>query len=727
MGTGLKFLFEEEVTMKQGTILGSQIGRWIILAAVVALLGALLLTIRPVGAQDAPPLIPNAETEFTYAENGTGSVTTYRATDPEGNKIFWTLEGTDAAHFKIEGGTLSFKSPPNYENATDRENTASVPPALPGNNIYRVTVRFGAGGQDGTPGGDDYDGDDLGKLDLTITVTNLDEEGGVSISSLQPQVGTELTATVFDRDGVAVVGSWKWARSDSMNGTFEDIPARSGDRTYRPTIDDLDKYLRVTVLYRDNVSGADNREKATVSANPVRKDTVTSNDLPKFPDQRTLGVAADTGDFARGATERFIHERSKAGTRVGAPVTAFDDATAIDLLTYSLADGPTAATGHASNFSINVRTGQITVSARGARAPLDAEAAENSAGHPGTPYSVTVRAIDGDGHSQNIVVSIWVVDVNESPGIRANSTANPPVMAPREMSHYERDRNNAPATPQTPVEIDADLDTATPVDNADYTAMDPEDDNTTLTWSLAGDDADKFVIDASASSAGLDGEALESTGAMARLFFRPEKVAGTPDFIPDFEKPGDVNKDNVYEVTLVVTDSLGKMGTYPVTVKVINSTEDNEPGKVKILNQVPEVAIALVAEFDDDDKPFRDLKWQWYRSSADGPTSPARCPGRTPEDHNPNAIDTVNEQRHFVETDSPDGWVKIAGATSKTYTPGYDEDSGGLSSVNDAGNVATWTGGDIDVVITTAAKRRQDPIAAGHSAQVPAGRGYVPG
>ena len=61
MGTGLKFLFEEEVTMNQGTILGSQIGRWIILAAVVALLGALLLTIRPVGAQDAPPTIRDAK------------------------------------------------------------------------------------------------------------------------------------------------------------------------------------------------------------------------------------------------------------------------------------------------------------------------------------------------------------------------------------------------------------------------------------------------------------------------------------------------------------------------------------------------------------------------------------------------------------------------------------------------------------------------------------------
>ena len=80
MGTGLKFLFEEEVTMKQGTNLGSQIGRWIILAAVVALLGALLLTIRPVGAQqETAPTLSNAETQFDYAEDGTGPVTTFRA------------------------------------------------------------------------------------------------------------------------------------------------------------------------------------------------------------------------------------------------------------------------------------------------------------------------------------------------------------------------------------------------------------------------------------------------------------------------------------------------------------------------------------------------------------------------------------------------------------------------------------------------------------------------
>ena len=100
--------------MNQGTNMGSQIGRWIILAAVVALLGALLLTIRPLAAQTP------AETVFDHNENDTGAITTYSSTDPEGNTIFWTLGGADAADFTIDGGSLHFKNAPNYEVPTDR-------------------------------------------------------------------------------------------------------------------------------------------------------------------------------------------------------------------------------------------------------------------------------------------------------------------------------------------------------------------------------------------------------------------------------------------------------------------------------------------------------------------------------------------------------------------------------------------------------------------------------
>ena len=66
---------------------------------------------------------------------------------------------------------------------------------------------------------------------------------------------------------------------------------------------------------------------------------------------------------------------------------------------------------------------------------------------------------------------------------------------------------------------------------------------------------------------------------------------------------GDKNKDNVYEVTIVVTDSVGNTAEYPVTVKVKNSTDDNKPGKVTILNRQPEIKARLEAKLEDSDKP----------------------------------------------------------------------------------------------------------------------------
>ena len=85
--------------MNQGTNLGSQIGRWIVLAAVVALLGALLLTIRPVGAQDTAPVPDPIESRTVEVPENTVDVYTFSADDPDTDdqKIFWTLGGADAA------------------------------------------------------------------------------------------------------------------------------------------------------------------------------------------------------------------------------------------------------------------------------------------------------------------------------------------------------------------------------------------------------------------------------------------------------------------------------------------------------------------------------------------------------------------------------------------------------------------------------------------------------
>ena len=65
------------------------------------------------------------------------------------------------------------------------------------------------------------------ELDVTVTVTNLDEVGAVTLQWLQPEVATPIKATLTDPDG-AVADSditWRWYRAKVSN------PNRNPDPT----------------------------------------------------------------------------------------------------------------------------------------------------------------------------------------------------------------------------------------------------------------------------------------------------------------------------------------------------------------------------------------------------------------------------------------------------------------------------------------------------------------
>ena len=505
-------------------------------------------------------------------------------------------------------------------------------------------MRFSAGGEDGTPDpADAYDGDDLDELELTVNVNNVNEPGMVAISSLQPQIGTQMEATLSDDDVQVGFGQWRWASAPAKSGPFTnyltpwvDENLDSDENTYRPVDDDLNQYLQVSVRYKDKVDDTV-KTAQTVSEYSVRKDLITSNTNPKYPDQRTLVGGTPIN---RGTTWRYVPENSPAGTNVGAPVTAFDDETSIDVITYSLRDPagsddnsvgmdddgdpatPPETDGHAASFNINPATGQITVAA-GTRLN---RADDIPTGDGPTTYSVAVIATDGDGHSERIAVTITVVKVNEPPSIdRVYSAATLSFTfatydigdrVPTEMSHYELDRTSRPART-----IDTNLDTdvlvasalvATNIEPATYRATDPDPedaDPNDLTWSLEGLDATRlnaagvpvpifvFVLAIEADTLEPTATATKTTGPTVTLAFNQA---------PDFEDPKDTNKNNVYEVTLVVTDStLVNRDELDVTVKVIDSTEDNQPGEVFLSNRQPEGASLLEASLEDPDKPSR--------------------------------------------------------------------------------------------------------------------------
>ena len=49
-----------------------------------------------------------------YPENGTATVVAYIGDDPEGQTVTWSLSGADAGDFEIDGGGLTFRTPPDY-------------------------------------------------------------------------------------------------------------------------------------------------------------------------------------------------------------------------------------------------------------------------------------------------------------------------------------------------------------------------------------------------------------------------------------------------------------------------------------------------------------------------------------------------------------------------------------------------------------------------------------
>ena len=84
---------------------------------------------------------------------------------------------------------------------------------------------------------------------------------------------------------------------------------------------------------------------------------------------------------------------------------------------------------------------------------------------------------------------------------------------------------------------------------------------------------------------------------------------------PDYESPGDSGGDNVYEVTLVVTDSKGNSDEQDVTVKVTNIEED---GVVTLSTLQPRVGFPVTATLADPDNVTADsVSWQWYDGAID--------------------------------------------------------------------------------------------------------------
>ena len=135
--------------------------------------------------------------------------------------------------------------------------------------------------------------DNEASIDVTITVTNVEEAGTVSFTSSQPQVGTILTASLSDPDGAVSEVSWQWASSPDQSD-WTDISG-ADTASYTSQSGDLGQYLRSTASYTDGEGSG--KSAQAVSGQAVQAAPVT-NAAPEFPSESAVRSVEENSSAA---------------------------------------------------------------------------------------------------------------------------------------------------------------------------------------------------------------------------------------------------------------------------------------------------------------------------------------------------------------------------------------------------------------------------------------------
>ena len=179
-------------------------------------------------ANRAPTFDEGESASRSVAENtppGTAIGKPVTATDRDRDRLTYSITGGDAARFSIDGSTGQISV--GQGTALDFESKSS----------YAFTARVSD------------PGNRRDTIAVSITVTNVDEPGVVTITPEQPRIGVQMTASLTDPDGSVNIQNWRWERSPDREAWAIISGARSA--TYTPTSLDEGSYLRANAAYDD--------------------------------------------------------------------------------------------------------------------------------------------------------------------------------------------------------------------------------------------------------------------------------------------------------------------------------------------------------------------------------------------------------------------------------------------------------------------------------------------
>ena len=475
------------------------------------------------------------------------------------DSLTWTVAGDDGGKFEITStgdsgrGVLTFKKAPakapDFESRGDKD----------GNNVYEIEIVVTdadlASGKDS-------------KLKVKVTLNNVEEVGELKLSQLRPIVGIPIFADAaaesgeIDKDIVEGVPEWQWYRGAGAAAAS----IVSGDGGITATLQtglnacdgDEDFTVAGTVCRIDDAKGA--------SYIPVADDVNTTlYAVAKYEDGNDAAADAATPD-----TEYVIvgsqHMVGGVPTANTAPVFDTDPGTPGNQGSEAVRSVDENAKGAKVGkpvLAIDADPLLYTLSGTDAGSfkinretgqittteKLDYEALPEGARY----HMVTVTATDPVGSSASIPVKINVNDVNDPPTISEVD------------DKYDHPENSTDAVAQ-------------------FGAEDADADAGDIEWSTGGDDGGLFEAD---------------DGAL------------TWKKAPNFEGPGDKNKNNVYEVEVIATSGL-QSSKQAVEVTVVNV---EEPGTVELDELQPQTGNVITATLKDDDIVKLGKKWQWSRSA----------------------------------------------------------------------------------------------------------------